>query len=117
MSTRITKRDILKNIAEKCADDEVIVAYCAKEIASMDAKNEKRKSAPKKPTKAQLEAEALKPSVINALTAEGKTVKEIADTIGVNFQKVTPILKALIAEGIATSETVKGKNLYRVAGE
>lgn len=113
MANKLTKRDYLNKIIEKCADDEGIVAYAKHEIELLDAKNEKRKAAPKKPTKAQLEAEALKPSVIAALTEEPKAVKDIADGLGVAFQKVTPILKALVAEGVAEAVTVKGKNLYK----
>ena len=113
MSNKITKRDVLNKIIAVCADDEVIVAYAKHEIELLDAKNEKRKNAPKKPTKAQLEAEALKPDVIAALTEEPKSVKDIADGLGVAFQKVTPILRSLIDEGVAEVVTVKGKNLYK----
>ena len=115
MANKITKRDVLNKIIEKCADDEVIVAYAKKEIASMDAKNEKRKSAEKKPTKAQIEALERKPLVVAELGEVGKTSGEIAGALGVSFQKVTPILKALVGEGVAVAEVVKGKTVYRLA--
>lgn len=113
MANKITKRDVLNKIIAVCSEDEVIVAYAKHEIELLDAKNEKRKAAPKKSTKAQLEAEALKPDVYASLTEEPKAVKDIADGLGVAFQKVTPILKALVAEGVAEAVTVKGKNLYK----
>lgn len=115
MANKITKRDVLKRIIEVCAEDEVIVAYATKEIASMDAKNEKRKNAEKKPTKAQLEAIERKPLVLAELGDEGKTAGDIAKALGVSFQKITPILKALVAEGVAVAETAKGKTVYRLA--
>jgi len=114
-NTKITKRDVLNKIIAKCADDDVIVAYAKHEIELIDAKNEKRKNAPKKPTKAQLEAEALKPEVYAALGDEPKSAKDIADGLGVTFQKITPILVAFANEGKAESVTVKGKNLYKRA--
>lgn len=115
MATKLTKRDYLNKIIEKCADDEGIVAYAKHEIELLDAKNEKRKNAPKKPTKAQLEAEALKPEVYAALGDEPKTAKDIADSLGVTFQKITPILVAFLNEGKAEAVSVKGKNLYKKA--
>jgi predicted Rossmann fold nucleotide-binding protein DprA/Smf involved in DNA uptake len=113
MANKLTKRDYLNKIIEKCADDEGIVAYAKHEIELLDAKNEKRKAAPKKPTKAQLEAEALKPEVYALLDDEPKSAKDIGDTLGVSFQKVTPILKALVEANQAETVTVKGKNLYK----
>lgn len=115
MATKITKRDVLNKIIEKCADDTVIVAYAENEIALMDKRNDKRRSAEKKPTKAQIEAEARKPLVIAELSDEGKTSGDIAKALGVSFQKVTPILKGLLADGTAKAETVKGKTLYTLA--
>lgn len=115
MATKITKRDVLNRIIEVCAKDALIVAYAKNEIALMDKRNERRKDAPKKPTKAQLEAIERKPLVIAALTENGKTAGEIGAELGVTFQKVTPILKALVKDGTATAETVKGKTLYRLA--
>jgi predicted Rossmann fold nucleotide-binding protein DprA/Smf involved in DNA uptake len=113
MATKLTKRDVLNKIIAVCANDEAIVAYAKHEIELIDAKNEKRKAAPKKPTKAQLEAEALKPQVYAALGDEPKSAKDIGDALGVAFQKITPILRALVADGKAEIVLVKGKNLYK----
>lgn len=115
MANKLTKRDVLNKIIAVCSEDEVIVAYAKHEIELLDAKNEKRKNAPKKPTKAQIEAEALKPTVLGALTEEGQTAGEVAAVVGVSFQKITPILKALVGEGVAIAEVVKGKTIYRLA--
>ena len=115
MATKITKRDVLNKIIAVCADDAVIVAYAKHEIELIDAKNEKRKASPKKPTKTQLEAEARKPLIIAELGEVGKTAKEIGDALGVSFQKVTPTLVELVNDKVARSEAVKGKNLYYLA--
>ena len=113
MATKLTKRDVLNKIIAVCANDEAIVAYAKHEIELIDAKNEKRKAAPKKPTKAQLEAEALKPQGYAALGDEPKSAKDIGDGLGVAFQKITPILRALVVDGKAEIVVVKGKNLYK----
>lgn len=107
-----TKREVLGIIAEAMADNADVVAYCTNEVALLDKKNEYRKTAPKKPTKAQLEAEALKPKVYEIINAEGKTSNDIAKVLDVSFQRVTPILKTLKGEGLIKAETVKGKTLY-----
>ena len=114
-NTKLTKRDVLNRIIAVCSEDEVVVAYAKHEIELLDAKNEKRKASPKKPTKAQLEAEALKPEVYEALGEEPKTAKDIADSLGVTFQKITPILVTFLNEGKAEAVSVKGKNLYKRA--
>ena len=109
MENRITDRDRYTKIAE------VIPKYAEwanKKIASMDKRNEARKNAEKKPTKAQLESLALEPKVAELLGAEGVSPKAIADELGVSFQKVTPILKRLVEAGTARAEKVKGDNLY-----
>ena len=117
-NTRVTKREILALIKAAMADNATVVAYCDNETALLDKKNEYRKSRPTKPTKAQEQAIALKPDVLEAVRANpASSSKTIADTLDVSFQKVTPILKALIEEGAITSETVKGKTLYTVIGE
>lgn len=111
--TKITKREVLGIIKAAMADNEAVVAYCDNEVAILDKKNEYRKTHPSKPTKSQEAAAALRPVVLGALTPEGKSPKDIATEVGVeNFQKVTPILKALVEEGAAVKLEVKGKNLY-----
>ena len=107
--TRITDRERYTKIAEVMPEYK---EWAEKKIAAMDARNEKRKSADKKPTKAQLESLALQPEVEALLTTEGQTSKAFADALGISFQKVTPILTRLVEAGVAKTDKVKGKIVY-----
>lgn len=111
MSTKITNRERFAKIAEVIPE---YADWANAQIAAMDKRNEKRKSAEKKPTKAQLESIALEPAVLEALTEEGQPVKAIADKVGVAFQKVTPILARFLEAGKVEKEKVKGVFLYRL---
>ena len=117
MANKMTKREVLGIIKEAMADNEAVVAYCDNEITLLDKKNEYRKNRPAKPTKAQLEAEALKPSVLAAVTAEPQTSGEIAKVVGVPFQRVTHILGKLCDDGLVTYKAVKGKGVYALKVE
>jgi hypothetical protein len=109
MADRITDRERFTKIAEVIPEYK---EWAEKKIAAMDKRNEARKNAEKKPTKAQLESLALQPKVAELLTAEGVAPKAIAEELGVAFQRVTPILKRLVEAGEARVEKVKGDNLY-----
>ena len=110
---KITDRTRYEKIAEVIPE---YADWAEKKIAQMDARNEKRKSADKKPTKAQIEAEALKPAIIEALTEEGVQVKVIAEALGVNPQKVTPILTKLVEAGeVVKTKGKGGVSLYAKA--
>lgn len=111
-NTRVTDRERYTKIAEVMPE---YADWANKKIEAMDKRNEKRKSADRKPTKAQVAAQALRPLVEEALTNEPQTTKAIADQLGVNFQKITPILKALTEEGVATRDKVKGVMVYALA--
>lgn len=115
MANKTTKREVLGIIKTAMADNAVVVAYCENEIALLDKKNEYRKNRPATPTKAQKAAEALKPTVLGAVTAEGQTSKAIADAIGEPFQKITPILLKLVEDGSVVSTSEKGKTYYALA--
>lgn len=110
----MTKREALTLIKELLADNKDIVAYAENEIALLDKKNVYRKEHPAKPTKRQEEAAALIAPVLEVLDPEnGKSSKDIAEALGLpTYQKLTPILTKLVADGKATAEKVKGKNLY-----
>ena len=114
MATKITDRVRYERIAEVIPEYK---EWAEGKIAQMDKRNERRKSAEKKPTKAQLESVALEPKVLEALTDEGQPVKAIAEKVGVAFQKVTPILTRLVEAGAVAKEKVKGVNLYSLAIE
>ena len=113
MENKITDRDRFTKIAEVIPE---YAEWANKKIAQMDARNEKRKSADKKPTKAQKEAAALEAPILELLTEDGVQVKTIAEALDVNTQKVTPILKRLVEAGkVVKTEGKKGVSLYAKA--
>lgn len=107
---KITDRTRYEKIAEVIPE---YAEWAKKKIAQMDKKNEARKNGEKKPTKAQLESQALEAPILDFLTTEGVQVKVIAEAFNVATQKVTPILKRLVEAGtVVKTEGKKGVSLY-----
>ena len=72
------------------------------------------------PTKAQKERMAIAEKVVSALVAgESYGSADIAglipETEGFSSQKVTALMKGLVADGRVNAETVKGKKVYTLA--
>lgn len=105
MATKITNRERFTKIAEVIPE---YADWANAQIAAMDKRNEKRKGAEKKPTKAQLESIALEPAVLEAIPAEGAQAKVIAEAVGISVQKATPILGRLVEAGKVTKTKGKG---------
>ena len=105
----MTKREVLNYIKETYKEDATIQEYVKHEIELLDNKvksNEKRKER-RAEEQAEMENQILEIlKEVNVATAT-----EIADEIGVKFQKVSPRLKALILRGEVEKST-KGKNTY-----
>lgn len=108
---KITDRDRYKKIAETIPE---YADWANKKIEAMDKRNEKRKNAPKKE---KPEAIAFKASVLALITDKPQTSKAIADTLGVSFQKVTPVLTALVDEGKVVQVKEKSTKAYILATE
>lgn len=108
---KITDRDRYKKIAETIPE---YAEWANKKIDAMDKRNEKRKNAPKKE---KPEAIAFKASVLALITDTPQTSKAIADALGVNFQKVTPVLTALVEEGKVVQVKEKSTKAYILATE
>lgn len=108
---KITDRDRYKKIAETIPE---YAEWANKKIEAMDKRNEKRKNAPKKE---KPEAIAFKASVLALITDKPQTSKAIADTLGVSFQKVTPVLTALVDEGKVVQVKEKSTKAYILATE
>ena len=108
---KITDRDRYKKIAETIPE---YAEWANKKIDAMDKRNEKRKNAPKKE---KPEAIAFKASVLALVTDAPQTSKAIADALGVSFQKVTPVLTALVEEGKVVQVKEKSTKAYILATE
>ena len=105
----MTKREVLNYIKETYKEDATIQEYVKHEIELLDNKvnsNEKRKER-------RAEEQAEMENQIYEILKEVKvaTATEIADELGVKFQKVTPRLKALVTQGKVEKST-KGKSTY-----
>ena len=93
----------------------------AERLEALKASLEKRASRKSVgPTKAQRENAVLAEKIVNAM--EHGTVygtAEIADLVaelkGATPQKISPLMKSLVASGCVTSEKVKGKATYTLA--
>lgn len=74
-------------------------------LTALKAQTEKRNSAERKPTKAQVANEALKDRVLSVLTKEPATVTEVmardAELTALSNQKVSALVNALVKEGKA----------------
>ncbi len=116
---KMTKREMFIEIKAMfetgtCAvDAETAVAFCDKEIASLDAKAAKAKE--RAATK-RAEADTLKVLIENALTDEFETIADITAKVSVEdadatVGKVTSRLTALVKDGVAekTELTIPGK--------
>lgn len=79
-----------------------------------------KKSENKKPKEVSEDDKALTAEVVNAMTTEGATVSDIlknivtanADRLGTSTQKVTALLKVLVAEGRVVKDDSGKKTLY-----
>ena len=92
-----------------------MVSFLQHEIELLD-----KKSASKKPTKAQEANEGLKNIIVAHLDAEvGKTASEVLASdeafTGMSNQKISALLKQLVDEGRAVKTVDKNKSLFTLA--
>ena len=130
---KITKREMFEAIKETFAtgsckyDADVVIAFCDKEVAALDAKAAKAKE---RAAAKKAEADVLMGQVENALTDEFAVIADIAAAVsGVNpdatVSKVTYRLTKLVESGVAektqitipASEGTKARkvNAYKLA--
>lgn len=104
---KMTKKETLAYIADKLAEDEIVTAFCAKEIAALDAKAAKAKE--RAAAKAK-EADELTDAIAAVLTDEPMTLAEIVEALGredVSVNKVSPRANKLAEAGNAVKCEVK----------
>jgi hypothetical protein len=103
----------LTNAIEGNIDAETIARLT--DLRESLAKRNSRKS--DKPTKAQVANAELGENIVNTLeVGVDYTCSDIGKMFGgLTSQKISPIMKALVADGRVTSDKVKGKTVYRLA--
>ena len=88
--------------------------FIAHEVALLSRK----RSTSSKPTKRQVENEALKGRIAEVLTDEGMTVTSILKELGddnLTNQRVSALLRQMAGGGKVTKEMVKGKAMFTIA--
>lgn len=103
---------VLTNVADLPAD-------VAEKLTALKEQTEKRNSAERKPTKAQLANEGLKAKVLAVLTTDPATVTELMardEELGaLSNQKVSALVNALVEDGKATKTVEKRKSYFALA--
>lgn len=114
MANKVTKREVINAMLadENIKANQMFVDYLEHEIELLD-----KKSANRKPTKAQKENKELAEVVLSALNDEGATVSEIQakneSLANLSNQKVASLLRGLVNDGKA-EKVVKGrKSLFK----
>ncbi len=116
MEKKITKVQMFAQIREAVADNADMVEFIDHEIELLN-----KKSANKKPTKAQAENEVLKDKIVEVLGTldGGATATEILNAdeafTGMSNQKITSMLKLLKDEGRVVKTVDKKKSIFSIA--
>ena len=97
--------------------------FLTKRIEITKNKNAKRSAEPTpKQLEKMAETKALQDKVVAVMTAETKytptdLVKLVNDPAIPNTQKLTPMLTALVTEGVLVKDSEKGRSLYSLSAE
>lgn len=115
MANKMTQKDFFNEIIKiaQAADREDIVEFAQGRIEVLEKKTTNRK-----PSKTQEENADLKVKIAEVLTAEGQTVTDILATLGIEGltnQKVSALLRQMVADGVAVKFTDKRKSLFALA--
>ncbi len=114
----MTKKEMYAEILKVVADNDEMVAFINHEIELLD----KKSSAPRKPSKVQVENENYKALIVSYLaTADApKSIKElqseIAEISEFTNQKITHLLTDLVKAGTLAKDYVKKTPYYSIKG-
>ena len=115
---KLTKREIVSAMLNEptIVSNADYKAYLENELVLLANKAERAKNASRKPTKAQVENEALKAEML-AYVAENAsaTIKAVAENFAISSQKATPLMNALVDEGKLVKVVEKRVARYSVA--
>lgn len=97
--------------------------FLAKRIEITKNKNAKRSTEPTpKQLEKMAETKALQDKVVAVMTADAKytptdLVKLVDDPAIPNTQKLTPLLTALVADGVLVKDSEKGRSVYSLSAD
>ena len=118
MTKKVTKREMLNAIkaVEAVAMNEEMVAFIDHELELLD-----KKSSNKKPTATQEANVAIKDEIVKVLTdadapmTASEVLKASAEFDGMSNQKISALLRQLIADGKVVKATDKKKSVFSLA--
>ena len=117
MTEKITQKQIFAHIAEVMADDEMVVEFCEKKIAQIEARAAKPRS-PRKPKPEVVEFRAKVAEFLEG--ADGPVcAADVRDAFDVSIQKASAALRFLVKDGKAQtveSEKARDPKRYIAAG-
>lgn len=100
----MTNREFLNAVIAAAISNEMTEKAQAL-IASMDRKNESRKS---KPSKVAVANEPIKKAIVDYLTTNGtKVASEVGEALQMTTQKASALCRQLVEDGVLKSEEVK----------
>lgn len=103
----MTNREFFTNIINGTLTD-AEKEFATAAIAKMDETNEKRKAkVAEGNTKKAEENAPIKAAILAALTSEAQSASTLGAIVGVSHNKVTPLVKQLVAEGLAEVTDIK----------
>lgn len=107
----MTTREFLIAVRDSDVGDELITK-ASELLASLDARNEKRKSAD---SKSKRESASRRETVLNSLSETPLFAETIADANGLSVGQVRSALSALVREGKASKTEVKDGKSRKMA--
>lgn len=107
--TKMTYAMALDVAINAVADDAVV-----EKLTALKAQIEKKNSAERKPTKAQVANDALKGEMLSFLV-DAHTATEVAENFGISNQKASALLTALVKGGAVERTVDKRKAYFKVA--
>jgi predicted transcriptional regulator len=116
MANKMTQRDYFNEIIKvaKNAGRDDLVEFAQGRIEALD-----KKTASRKPSKTQEENVVLKNEILAVLDKEtGVTVTEILTALnkdGLSNQKVSALLRQMVADGVVVKSTDKRKSVFTLA--
>ena len=117
--TKMTKREKFEMLSKlsEVQSNEVLRDFIAHEMELLEKKN----SAPKKPTSAQIANEAIKTAIVDGMEANRyysvtEIIKEIPECAELSNQRVSALLRQMKDDGIVTRTEDKRKAYFSIVG-
>lgn len=111
---KMTKKEMYSLIAELCADNADVVAFCENEVAKLDAKAAKARV---RAAERKAAGDELYAAVVSVLTAEPQTREAVfaqLDGEDLTVAKIGARLSQAVKNGVAAKDTIKVEGKSKV---